>query len=185
MRAHLLKVGHFTLDNASNNGTMMQALETKLRQRDIDFDADDRRIMCFAHVIDLCSGRVVRAACDGPDEVEDDLDEDDSSSSDEYTVPPNPIAQARAVVRAIRGSGARRDDFQNIISQGNENEWFKEGKPPKTVKIKALQLVRDVPTRWDSVYRMLNRLREMRPVCLYSLNFTECNARSLIDLLGC
>ncbi|KAI0263897.1 hypothetical protein BGY98DRAFT_905734, partial [Russula aff. rugulosa BPL654] len=31
------------------------------------------------------------------------------------------------------------------------------------VQLKHLQLLRDVPTRWDSVYHMLHRLRIMRP----------------------
>ena len=55
------KVGHFTLDNASNNGTMMQELQETLEDRDVsDFDARDNRIMCFAHVIDLCAGAVIQ-----------------------------------------------------------------------------------------------------------------------------
>jgi len=37
----LLKVRHFTLDNVSNNGTMMEELETMLTERDIVFDAED------------------------------------------------------------------------------------------------------------------------------------------------
>jgi hypothetical protein len=82
----------------------MKELETILKSREIDFDANDRRIMCFAHVIDLCSGRAIHAASDG---VEDDPDEDDPFSSGSDTVAMNPIAQGRAVVRAIRGSGTR------------------------------------------------------------------------------
>jgi hypothetical protein len=156
----LFKVGHFTMDNASNNETMMQYLETKLRGREIAFDARDRRIMCFAHVVDLCSGRVVSAASGPVDEG------NDHSSSDDDTDISNPIALARAAVRAIRGSGLRRDEFDEVIKNGNDKGWFKQGRPPKTVKVERRQLLRDVRTRWDSVYRMLNRLREMRPVWL-------------------
>ena len=166
MYAHLLKVGHFTMDNASNNGTMMQALKTILARREIEFDANDRKIMCFAHVIDLCSGRVIRAAS------EDNLDEDEddsSSSGTGDTVASDPIALARAVVRTIRGSGARRDYFQETINKGNEKGWFKQGKLPETIKLKPLELLRDVRTRWDSVFYMLHRLHEMRPVCRYTL----------------
>lgn len=162
MRTHLLKVGHFTMDNASNNRTMMQELETSLKSREIDFDADDRRIMCFAHVIDLCSGRVIRAASDG---VEDNSDEDASSPGSD-----NPLAQARAVVRAIRGSGTRRSSFQETINYGNTRRLFRQGQSPEPVKVESLQLLRDVRTRWDSVFLMLRRLREMRPVRIYSLS---------------
>jgi len=55
-------VGHITLDNASNNDTMMKVLETMLAARDVSFDAHDRWIMCFAHIINLCSGQVIDAA---------------------------------------------------------------------------------------------------------------------------
>jgi hypothetical protein len=53
-----LKVGYFTLDNAASNGTMMQSLQTMLRAHDIAFDVVDRKIMCFAHVVDLSSKQV-------------------------------------------------------------------------------------------------------------------------------
>jgi hypothetical protein len=143
----LLKVGHFTVDNAANNTTMMESLERMLDERDIAFDAKDRRIMCYAHIVNLCSGRVLRAAGD-----------------DEGTSGSNPIGVARSAVRAIRVSGKRREAFGEVIRDGNSKGWFKSGDPPKAVLLKKLQLLRDVRTRWDSVYLMLNRLREMRPV---------------------
>jgi hypothetical protein len=170
-----LKLGHFTLDNAANNGTMMRHLARLLRfKRDIIFDPVDRRIMCFAHVINLSSGVVTRNAdkvCDDSDEVTDwdasaesEWTEDDDESddgSDDGTVSSNgPIAHARNVVRVIRASGMRRDAFREVITNGNAKGWF--GKGPK---LKPLELLRDVRTRWDSVYHMLHRLREMCPVC--------------------
>ena len=149
---YLFKTGHFTMDNASNNATMMQELEVLLDARDIPFEAADSKIMCFAHVIDLSSGRVIRALAD--------------PIADDGEVPPplvDPITHARKVVRAIRGSGMRRDAFEEVIVNGNSKGWFKNGEG-KTVQIRSLQLLRDVRTRWDSVYHMLNRLRELRPV---------------------
>ena len=164
MCAHLLKVGHFTMDNASNNGSMMQALQIALKDREIqvdDFDALDRRIMCFAHIINLCSGRVLLGIGNlNPDE------DDDSFSDSEDTVSSNPIVHARAVVRVLRASGKRRDEFDKVLEKGNEEGYWKQGDPPRVVKLKPLQLLRDVCTRWDSVYKMLHRLRQMRPVCL-------------------
>lgn len=150
------------MDNASNNGTMMRALQTALKDREIDFDAIDRRIMCFAHIINLCSGRVLLGL--GVTNV----DEDGASSfeSDSDLVPSNPVARARAVVQVLRASGKRRDDFDKVIKDGNREGWFKQGQPSRVVQLKPLQLLRDVCTRWDSVYYMLNRIRQMRPVCL-------------------
>jgi hypothetical protein len=157
---------------------MMEFLETMLRDRDIAFDAVDRRVMCFAHVVDLSSGQVTRNA---DNTIGGDMD--DSSQSDDETANSGPIGRARNVVRLIRGSGMRREAFEEVIRNGNDRGWFKEGQPPKAVKIKSLQLLRDVRTRWDSVYLMLNRLREMRPVSFTMLNLM-CSACLTINLTG-
>lgn len=147
-----LKVGHFTMDNASNNGTMMQHLEEMLRERDVAFDALDRRVRCFAHIVDLCSGQVARSA----DSTVADDENDCSLSEDEIAMSP-PIVRARNVVRAIRGSSTRRDRFNTLIETGNKELGFKPEVP-------KLQLLRDVRTRWDSTFLMLKRLRVMRQV---------------------
>jgi hypothetical protein len=169
------KAGHFTLDNASNNETMMKALERLFVDREIAFDADDRKIMCFGHVVDLSSGRVISSVKSAGTALTDD--ETDLESL-------NVIDRARAVVRAIRGSGLRRDAFNEVIVNGNAKGWFKQGQPPKTVKLKPLQLLRDVRTRWDSVYHMLNRLRELRPVMFPSGELSPCLNNNLIDSIG-
>lgn len=148
------------MDNASNNETMMKELERLLLLRDIPFDAADRKIMCYSHVVDLSSGRVINAVSSQATNGEDS---DTGGDSDSPAL--DPIAHARKVVRAIRGSGMRRDAFEEVIVNGNSKGWFKSGQPPKTVQVKNLQLLRNVRTRWDSEYHMLNRLRELRPVC--------------------
>ncbi|KAJ7045011.1 hypothetical protein C8F04DRAFT_1174003 [Mycena alexandri] len=56
-----LKMGHFTMDNASNNATFMTHLSILLAERGLDFDADQNYIHCFAHIINLCSQAVIRA----------------------------------------------------------------------------------------------------------------------------
>lgn len=74
----------------------------------------------------------------------------------------DPISLGRAVVRAIRASGQRRVHFVTIIKDGNTNKHFSiAGGPP--IQVPSLQLLRDVKTRWDSVYYMIKRLRLMRP----------------------
>lgn len=138
----------------------MEGLKRKLSYRDIQLDASDRRIMCFAHVVDLSSGRVIQTV--DPKTLRADDSDDDCDSA----VPSNPISLARSVVRAIRASGMRRDAFDDVIKNGNAKGWFQEGNPPRPVQVEHLQLLRDVQTRWDSVYHMLKRLRVMRPVRL-------------------
>jgi hypothetical protein len=53
------EVGHWTLDNAANNGTFMEELERLLHQHDINFDHMDRRIMCSPHVINICCQHIL------------------------------------------------------------------------------------------------------------------------------
>jgi len=125
---------------------MMEALEKLLHERDIAFDAVDRQIMCFAHIINLCSGRVINA-----------INDNDESTSD-------PIGLARGAVRSIRASGLCRDAFNEVIQNGNTKGWFKTGEPPQTIQLKQLQLLRDMRIQWDSTYFMINRLGVMRPV---------------------
>jgi hypothetical protein len=171
-----LQIGHFTLDNAANNATFMDELGKRLTARDIPFDAKDRRIMCLPHVINICCGHVIRQFTD-EELIEDSEDLDDSiicGETETSSLPQtyeeatkrDPIALGRSIVRVIRSSGQRRDAFQELISTGNVKHWFKVKKGPISIEVQLeqLQLLRDVRTRWDSVYYMLRRLRELRPV---------------------
>jgi hypothetical protein len=117
------------MDNAANNKTMMESLATKLQEHNMSFDATDRQVMCFAHIIDLASGRVVRA-------VEDKTALEIS----------NHIGLARTVVRSIRASGLRCDSFDEVVKNGNTKKWFKTGSPPQVIQLKELQLLRQVCT---------------------------------------
>lgn len=168
------EVGHFTLDGASNNGTMLERLAISLKDRDIPFDAEDRRVMCFGHIVDLSSKQVIEKLTGAAEELEDwdsSSSQDDGSQTYEEALARNPVALARVVVRAIRGSTLRRESFDDIIRIGNEKNWFKNGE--EIIKLKPQQLLRDVRTRWDSVYKMLNRLRELRPVSFYPNQFAS------------
>jgi hypothetical protein len=147
------------MDGASNNFTMMAHLETLLESRGICFDAHDRQIVCYAHCIDLASKAAIGKL---PNEAL--LNEDDDA------ILRNPITLARAVVRSIRGSNLRREAFNDCINDGNSKGWFKCGS--KAVTVKPLQLLRDVQTRWDSCFRMLERLRMLRLVCVSVLKLS-------------
>jgi hypothetical protein len=145
---------------------MMKSLSKKLSSREINFDADDRRIMCFGHIVDLATKRVVQKVDANPKVKRKGADDEDEDE-DDFSLVDNvdrskPISVARSAVRVIRASGMRREAFNDVIKDGNERHWFKEG--TKIVKLPELQLLRDVQTRWDSVYKMLKRLRVMRLV---------------------
>ncbi|CAA7268998.1 unnamed protein product [Cyclocybe aegerita] len=49
----LNKLSMFTMDNASNNDTMMEDLENELHKLGIPFDREGNQIRCFPHVINL------------------------------------------------------------------------------------------------------------------------------------
>jgi hypothetical protein len=163
-----LQVGYWTLDNASNNGTFMEEMEHLLHLRDIDFDHLDRRIMCFLHIINICCQHILSEFTNvnlvdttGVAELPSSANE----QSYKEAVGSDPIARGRNIVRVLRGSGQRRDRFNEVIDDGNAKEWFVVGN--QVVMLPRLQLLRDVRTRWDSVYFMIRRLRQMRPVSQY------------------
>ena len=123
----LLKAGHFTMDNASNNAMMMESLKTKLSECEIDFNLKNHRIMCFVHIVDLCSGQVISGIAGGD---EDNLSDDDTAA----TAALNLIALAHMAVWAIQGLGVRWDAFDEVIVSGNAKGWFRQGS--QTIKVK-------------------------------------------------
>jgi len=63
---------------------MMEALQRKFNEHVIVFDPVDCQIICYAHIVNLSSGRVIRMANEGEDTPES-----------------NPIEHACGVVQAI------------------------------------------------------------------------------------
>jgi hypothetical protein len=163
----------------------MKYMEEFLTARDIPFDAQDNRIMCFPHIINICSQHVINLFTDPTlfDSAEDPTDDDLEGFLylPDDTTPVNGshdvIALVRHFVRFIRASGMRRDEFQDIIAEGNKNGWGSTApKPP----LPAVQLLHDVKTRWDSVYYMVKRFLTLRPVS----HFIEFFHRNLLTFIA-
>jgi len=166
----------------------MKELETILLARDIPFDWTDNRIMylfmhilrctkltlvvfrCFPHVIQICCDHMIDSITDA--KLADTAavfvalipSTDPDSQTFEDAVKRDPIALGRAVVRSIRASGQRRQNFEETIKDGNIKHWFGLNDEGEHIAVPFHQLLRDVKTQWDSVYAMISRLREMRPV---------------------
>ena len=73
----------------------------------------------------------------------------------------DPIALGQAVVWSICASSQRHRNFEETIKDGNMKHWFGVNDKDKFIVIPFLRLLRDVKTRWDSVYSMINWLRVM------------------------
>ena len=148
----------------------MQELATLLQAREIDFDPLDRRIMCFPHVINICCQHVIAdftniELAEATEEFVAVLPPGVSNRQTfEEAVKRDPVALGRNIVRVLRNSGQQRDLFDDIVRDGNEKGWFQVGNPPRGIRLPLVQLLRDVATRWDSVFYMVRRLREMHPV---------------------
>ncbi|KIL55152.1 hypothetical protein M378DRAFT_91340 [Amanita muscaria Koide BX008] len=139
--------GHWTLDNAASNDTFMESLEALHNERDIPFDAEDRRIMCFPHIVSIATGHVIKSSTsnsysDDPDDYNDTAQLPDGCR--------DVVVLCRNTVRAIRASGQRIERFENTIEICNEKQWFGADKDGNPITLKPLQLLRDVRTRWDS-----------------------------------
>ena len=116
--------------------------------------------------------------CDAnPDRVVDDLSLEghDVKGNDKLRrwargIKRNPLSRARKVVHLLRSSDQRRSGFQDFINTGNERGWFtwqdpnKKDKGTSVIEVPQLELLRDVKTRWDSTFLMLERLHLLRPV---------------------
>lgn len=170
-----MQLGHITMDNLNTNDAMMRKIEEILQDREIPFNAKDSRIMCFPHIINIIVQHVLTKMTSAS--VDSDSDDESGSTNEDLPVPADqrgrtqtfesafladPIGRARRLVVKLRSSGQRRDDFNNWVKTGNEKNWFKiKG---KAVKLPHKELLRDVPTRWDSTYQMIKRCIEMCPV---------------------
>ena len=148
----------------------MQELATLLQAREIDFDPLDRRIMCFPHVINICCQHVIAdlTNIELAEATEEFVAVLPLGLSDQQTfeeaVKWDPVALGCNIVRVLRNSGQRHDLFDNIVRDGNEKGWFQVRNPPRPIQLPLVQLLRDVATRWDSVYYMVRCLHEMCPV---------------------
>lgn len=145
--------------------------------------------MCFPHIINICCQHVIASftnadLADAGAEFVGALPPDlPDRQTFEEAVKRDPVGLGRNIVRVLRGSGQRRDLFDDIVQDGNEKFWFGWiGVPPVAVQLPLRQLLHDVITRWDTVFYMVRRLREMRPVRQLHFRFDSTHT---IQLSGC
>ena len=166
----------------------MKALQLLLVKRDIEFDHLNNRIMCFPHIINICTAHIIAASTQVSKKYLDSngLDGDDDDFGDplsprQQTVPQldeafialqpperqvwlrslnrDPVKLVADIVRYIRASDARKQKFAGIVELCTKDDPESRGAPPP-------QLIQHVRTQWDSVYLMLQRFRILRKVSL-------------------
>lgn len=127
LMSHGKHVGHFTMDNASNNKTCMKELAKLLYARDIEVNVQDRQIMCFPHVTHICVSHIVHAFTDREAWVNAFTDEADHKNY-AAAVCSNSVKMGCIVVCIICASGLHYDEFLDMIKTGNLIDWFKDRK---------------------------------------------------------
>lgn len=117
------------MDNLETNTKAMQELASLLSAREITFDAKDRRVMCFPHIINIiCQHVIAKMSHLAPPEQDDDdgnetdhveLEDDlNTANTRQAAYDRDPIVRCRRIVVAIRSSGQRRERFECWIKTG-------------------------------------------------------------------
>ena len=86
----------------------------------------------------------------------------------------DPIKRARRIVRIVRSSDQRKQAFKKVIETGNHSGWFRSH-DNEAIVLPDLELLRDVKTRWDSVYCMIERLLVLLLVSVYMCRHPFCS----------
>lgn len=127
------QVGHFTLDNASNNGSFMYHLKLLLEDINVSFDDKKNYIRCFAHVINLCSQAVIKVMeKDDVDPAYSDTETEpgtESENSDNGEAPMRPPRYSRKAGPIRRA----RKTVLSFGSQANDVTSFKTSSQKATV----------------------------------------------------
>src|SRR5258707_11607200 len=92
---------------------------------------------------------------------EEQLDIFDDEARALYTgLKHDPIKRAHRIVCIVHSSDQRKQVFKNVISTRNDSGWFRSHNN-EVIKLPHLEFLRDVKTRWDSVYHMIKHLLEL------------------------
>ncbi|KAF8667727.1 Encoded by [Rhizoctonia solani] len=124
------KIGCITLDNASNNNTLMQELAQAFESRGIEFDEKENWIRCFPHVMNLAVNAILKSlpeAGTGFWRVLQGSEQPIDDATSEYltALDSSPVEACCASVLACCSSGIRRKGIRQIILDGNVTGRFR------------------------------------------------------------
>lgn len=134
-----------TADNASNNTTMLQYVESHYRERcpNSAFSVNWNQIECMAHVLNLAVQQILKFF---KQPIDSEKYQPHSGSSDRMVTA---VSRLSFICRKIRASPKLRRILENVCNQR---------------KIECLIPIIDVKTRWNSTYDMLVRALELKEV---------------------
>lgn len=144
----------------------MKELQELLVGREVAFDHLKNRVMCFPHIVNICTCHIVAASTKvGKKYIESNgLDGDEG---DEFDSADDPIRRVANFVRYIRSSHSRKDAFARLVKLCIDDDPDLNKKHPEIQERKdgqTLELRLHVKTRWDSVYLMIRRFRFLKKV---------------------
>ncbi|KAF5351590.1 hypothetical protein D9758_007266 [Tetrapyrgos nigripes] len=150
------RIGMITLDNASNNDTMMCTFKGLFKEIGVEFSCSGNRVHCFPHVVNI-------AVKTGLSKLNTVVEFDDADGVDKSEIWDSQI------VTASRASHKRQEGlWQTIISARSKARDMLQAKgvPEKDLpSLESIQrvvvLLRDVDTCWSSIYFMIDRLLEL------------------------
>ncbi|TFK63477.1 hypothetical protein BDN72DRAFT_748130, partial [Pluteus cervinus] len=159
----------------------MAELERLLERKRVVFLRNGNRIRCFPHIINIIVKTGLRDLTSidlesDPEVMQDDIFEllGDSACNlpteidDEYlhALQADVIGLVRKLVAALRASHSRREALKEVIEQGNKEGWFDK-------EIPVVTLLRDVDTRWSSIFLMADRVYILYPAIKIMLRREE------------
>ncbi|KAK5988788.1 hypothetical protein PT974_05110 [Cladobotryum mycophilum] len=149
------RIGTVISNNASNNNTYTRSLFHQLDPRMTSIDAEERRMRCYGHILNLV-GRAFLYHEDSEafeqesqlyymaDRLDDDL---------RHWRKKGPVRKLHNIVTFIRASPQRSEQFKKAAEEINNNGVF----TLSDVSSRELELVTNNETRWNSTYLMIER----------------------------
>ena len=145
------KIGYFVLDNASSNDTCVRVVLQRLRP---DLNPIHRRLRCLGHVLNLGAKTFLFGQETEAFEAEITLQQalEDDIKELQLWRKRGAVEKLHNIVTFIRRTPQRREAFENLISLDTL----------ALDNFQNLQLVADNATRWNSLYRMIQRAIQLK-----------------------
>jgi len=130
-----LKLNCITTDSASNNNAMARELESRLEERGIIWPCKERHLPCITHVINIAVDEFIKL-------IKTSVNAEDTANSGGIDLA-QLLADIRTIAIHIRSSPQHWEQFKKVCDH---------------VGVKSLKILLDVPTRWNSTHRMMERV---------------------------